>query len=73
MGKLIPFGKNPAAEDRDALLAALAAVREEIAWLDLEEPEDMDSEAHTLWGDRHEELEDQADDILDLLDTLPSP
>lgn len=56
--------------DREELLDYLAAVREWIARLDREEPEDMDSEAYDDWGDRHEVLEDLADDILERLDQL---
>ena len=47
--------------------------RQRIARLDQEEPEDMDSEAYDAWGDRHEALEDLADDILDRLDELDEP
>lgn len=48
-------------------------IEEKIADLDEEEPEDMDSEAYDAWGDRHEALEDLADDILDRLDELDGP
>lgn len=67
--------RSPAApeeEGRQALLAQLAQVKEEIARLDLEEPEDMESEAYEVWGDRREALEDQADDLMDQLDELDS-
>ena len=37
---------------------------------DEEEPEDMESEAYQAWGDRHEVLEDLADDIVDRLEEL---
>ena len=53
--------------------AELERVRQEIAALDLEEPEDMASEAYDAWGDRHEELEDQADDLMDRLEELGEP
>lgn len=56
--------------DREELLALLETVRERIRQLDLEEPEDMASEAYDAWGDRHEALEDLADDIQDRLDEL---
>lgn len=70
-----PFAPGPdlASMDRGELLDYLAAVREWIAGLDGEEPEDMDSEAYDVWGDRHEALEDLADDILDRLDELDEP
>lgn len=58
------------AMDREALRDYLRAVREQIGELDLREPEDMDSEAYEVWGDRHEELEDLADEIQDRLDSL---
>ena len=61
-------GPDLEAMDRAELLDYLAAVRQWIARLDQEEPEDMDSEAYDAWGDRHEALEDLADDILDRLD-----
>lgn len=55
---------------RDELLDALETVRAQIAQLDKQEPEDMTSEAYEAWGDRHEELEDLADEIRDRLDDL---
>lgn len=58
------------AMDRQALADYLETVRAWIARLDLEEPADMDSEAYDEWGDRHEILEDLADDVLDRLDEL---
>ena len=60
----------PNGGERQALLEELDQVRQEIAALDLEEPEDMDSEAYEAWGDRHEALEDLADDIQDRLEEL---
>ena len=48
----------------------LDTVRDWIARLDEEEPEDMESEAYQAWGDRHEALEDLADDIVDRLEEL---
>lgn len=56
--------------DREELSAFLRDVRTQIARLDEEEPGDMESEEYELWGDRHEELEDLADEILDRLDEL---
>ncbi len=54
--------------ERAELLACLEDVRRHIARLDEQEPADMNSEAYELWGERHEELEDLADEIQDLLD-----
>ena len=48
----------------------LDTVRGWIARLDEEEPEDMESEEYEDWGDRHEALEDLADDIVDCLEGL---
>lgn len=53
-----------------ALREALAAVRAQIEALDMEEPEDMESEAYEDWGDRHEVLEDLAEELRDRLDEL---
>ena len=39
------------------------------AWNELE-PEDMDSDAYEDWGERHEALEDLADELQDRLDEL---
>ena len=58
------------AMDRGALLEALDAVRAQIAALDGREPEEMASDCFEDWADRHEELEDLADDILDRLDEM---
>lgn len=43
-------------------------LREKLAELDAREPEDMMSKAYERWGERHEALEDELDDLLDLLD-----
>ena len=48
----------------------LDTVRGWIDRLDEEEPEDMESEEYEAWGDRHEALEDLADDIVDRLEEL---
>ena len=62
-----PDGSEP---DREQLLAAVEFLRAELARLDEEEPEDMESEAYEQWGDRHEELENRLDDLMDQLDEL---
>lgn len=72
MGRIVDF-PSPNGEERQALLEELERERQEIAALDLEEPADMDSEAYKVWGDRHEELEDQADDLMDRLEELGEP
>lgn len=73
MAHIIDFPQLPDWEDLEAmgrqeLLRCLETVREQIARLDEEEPEDMESEAYDAWGDRHEELEDLADEIADRLE-----
>lgn len=75
MAEIIDFSHEEDIPDldgmgRDQLLAWLREIREQIAQLDEQEPRDMESEAYEVWGQRHEELEDLADDILDRLDTL---
>lgn len=72
MGRIVDF-PSPNGEERQALLEELERVRQEIAALDLEELADMDSEAYEAWGDRHEALEDQADDLMDRLEELGEP
>ena len=61
---------DPNAMDKEALLACLTELRAQIADLDEREPEDMESEEYESWGQRHEELEDRVDDILDRLEEL---
>lgn len=73
MANIIDVPQLPDWEDletmsRQELLNCLETVQEQIARLDEEEPEDMDSEAYDDWGDRHEELEDLADEITDRLE-----
>lgn len=73
MAQLISFGNfehepDPNGMDEATLRAYLAWVRAEIAQLDEREPKNMASEAYEEWGDRHEELEDLEDEILDELD-----
>lgn len=55
---------------REELLDYLNTVRAQIRQLDEQEPKNMNSEEYEDWGDRHEELEDLADEILDLLDEM---
>ena len=54
--------------DRCRLTAYLNDVRGRINQLDEQEPADMNSEEYDVWGVRHEELEDLADEIRDKLD-----
>ena len=72
MAQIIPFpadAEEPELEalSREALLALAQELREKLAELDARE-EDMMSKAYERWGERHEALEDELDDLLDLLD-----
>jgi len=62
MGNVIELFPSPA--HREELLSKLHELRTMLDELDMQEPEDMNSEGYELWG----HLEDQIDDILDLLD-----
>ena len=73
MAEIIEFPAQNGAEDtdelsREELLTLLERLRAEIAALDEKEPKNMNSEAYEPWADRHEELEDQVDEILELLE-----
>ena len=73
MAEIIGFPAQNGAEDtdelsREELLTLLERLRAEIAALDEKEPKNMNSEAYETWADRHEELEDQVDEILELLE-----
>lgn len=61
---------DPAEMSREQLREYLASVQARIAQLDRDEPPDMNSEEYELWGDRHEDLEDLADEITDRLEEL---
>lgn len=73
MAEIIEFPAQNGAENtdelsREELLTLLERLRAEIAALDEKEPKNMNSEAYETWADRHEELEDQVDEILELLE-----
>ena len=76
MAKIIDFSKfreeelDLAAMSREELLAHRDHLRAKIRELDKNEPRNMMSEAYEAWGDLHEELEDQLDEVLDLLDEM---
>ena len=73
MTEPIPFPTPEHAPDemtRDELLDRLQSLQDALAVLDDEEPEDMASDRYTRWAARHEALEDELDDVLDLLDEL---
>ena len=64
------FAPDTETMDRKELKACLQEVRERIADLDEREPGDMESEEYEAWGDRHEELEDLADELIERLEEL---
>ena len=73
MAQIIPFPANAEEPDmealsREELLALAQELREKLAELDAREPEDMMSREYERWGARHETLEDELDDLLELLD-----
>ena len=76
MGKIIEFGGFFDMEadiygmDKAELLEYLEQVQHQIELLDEEEPEDMASEEYEAWGERHEDLEDLVDEIMDLLEDM---
>ena len=53
---------------RDELLGLMEDVLHRIDELDEQEPRNMESEEYEAWSDRHEELEDLLDEIMDLLE-----
>ena len=71
MAQIIEFGAAPDidAMDAAALRDYLAEIRERIARLDEDEPEDMASEAYDEWSEQHEKLEDIADEFAKYFDT----
>ena len=73
---IIPFPGSPE-EERDPgqmsleeLKAYQAELVERIAQLDAKEPANMESEAYETWADRHEELEDLLDEVIDCIEEL---
>lgn len=75
MAEILPFPEGMKRTDleqldREALTARLAALRVQLAQLDDREPEDMLAPEYEDWADRHEELEDLADETLERLEEL---
>ena len=65
--------RDPETMEPEELRAYLADVREELEVMDEDEPEDETSEEFVDWAERHEELEDLADELRDLLDEMGGP
>lgn len=56
--------------DLEALREYLKELQMRIQELDAKEPRNMNSEAYEEWAERHEDLEDLVDEVLDRLDEL---
>lgn len=64
------FIRDPETMDAAELRAYLADVRCELEDMDGDEPEDETSEEFVDWAERHEELEDLADEIVERLEAM---
>ena len=65
--------RDPETMEPEELRAYLADVREELEVMDEDEPEDETSEEFVDWAERHEELEDLADELVERLEALGEP
>lgn len=70
MAEIIDFEADMDEMDREALLALREGLEMKLSELDAREPGDMQSEAYEQWGERHEELEDLLDEVMDRLEEL---
>lgn len=71
MEKIIAFQPEEpdvAAMDKAQLISYREELEAQIAALDEKEPRNQNSEAYEDWADRHEDLEDLLDEVLDRLD-----
>lgn len=64
------FIRDPETMDAAELRAYFADVRCELEDMDGDEPEDETSEEFVDWAERHEELEDLADEIVERLESM---
>ena len=62
--------RDPKTMEPEELRAYLEDVRCELETMDEEEPEDETGEEFVDWAERHEELEDVADEIVEQLEAL---
>ncbi len=65
MADIIEFEKSAS-----RLRSYLKELQKQVADLDKQEPRDMESEEYEAWAEKHEELEDLIDEVLDQLDAL---
>ena len=68
MAQIIPFPADVEEPEQEELLARVQELHEKLAELEAREPEDMTSAAYDRWAERHEALEDELDDLMELLD-----
>ncbi len=68
MAQIIPFPADAEEPEQEELLARVQELHEKLAELEAREPEDMTSAAYDRWAERHEALEDELDDLMELLD-----
>ena len=68
MGKTISWKPDPEDMEEADLKSYLKQLRQQLAVLDEQEPEDMDSEAYDAWAREHEAMEDDIDDVMDALE-----
>lgn len=64
------FIRDPETMDPAELRAYLADIRCELEDMDGDEPGDETSEEFVDWAERHEELEDLADEIVERLESM---
>ena len=62
--------RDPKTMEPEELRAYLEDVRCELETMDEEEPEEETGEEFVDWAERHEELEDLADEIVEQLEAL---
>lgn len=68
MAQIIPFPADAEEPEQEELFARVQELHEKLAELEAREPEDMTSAAYDRWAERHEALEDELDDLMELLD-----
>ncbi len=68
MAQIIPFPADAKEPEQEELFARVQELHEKLAELEAREPEDMTSAAYDRWAERHEALEDELDDLMELLD-----
>lgn len=68
MAQIIPFPADAEEPEQEELLTRVQELHEKLAELEAREPEDMTSAAYDRWAERHEALEDELDDLMELLD-----